>query len=240
MTSDTFKSSYFAILKKVEAEHFWFHIRKKWIFDRVSKFILPPADVLEIGCGTGIVSSFLAEKGYRVTGCEYYQEAIHMAWPGFKIIQGDAHNIPFEDNCFDMAGLFDVIEHFDDYREILLEAARVIKRGGIITVTVPARQELWSGIDERDFHKRRYTKKILKESLLAAGLRPLLIEYIFMSLYFPMKFMRRNKNHTVNQFKIDKRVNALLKKFFEIERLTSKFLPLPIGTSLLAVAQKVK
>ena len=144
MTSNTFESSYFAILKRVEAEHFWFHVRKKWIFDRISKFIPPPADAIEIGCGTGIVSSFLAEKGYRVTGCEYYQEAIHMAWPGFKIIQGDAKNIPFEDNCFDIAGLFDVIEHFDDDRKLLREATRVVKCGGIVTVTVPARQELWS------------------------------------------------------------------------------------------------
>jgi len=240
MKSDTFSPSSFAVLKKAEAEHFWFHIRKQWIFDKINKFMSPPANVLEVGCGTGVVSSFLAEKGYRVTGCEYYQEAIDIAWPGFRIIRGDANNIPFEDNHFDIVGLFDVIEHFEDDKKPLQEAARVVRRGGIVIVTVPARQELWSHIDEHSFHKRRYNKKSLQDTLLAVQLRPLAIEYIFMSLYFPMKYMRRRKKYTQNQFRINTIINALLTKIFGIERVMSRWLPFPIGTSLLAVAQKQK
>jgi ubiquinone/menaquinone biosynthesis C-methylase UbiE len=240
MKSDTFSPSSFITLKKAEAEHFWFDIRKQWIFDRISKIISPPAAILEIGCGTGIVSSFLAEKGYGVIGCEYYQEAVNMAWPGFRIVRGDANCMPFGNNSFDIVGLFDVIEHFEDDQGPLKEAARAVKPGGIVAVTVPARQELWSYIDEQSFHKRRYNKASIQQALLAVPLQPVSIEYIFMSLYFPMQYMRRRKRHTQNQFRINTNLNALLRKIFNVERVMSKFLSFPIGTSLLAVARKEK
>jgi ubiquinone/menaquinone biosynthesis C-methylase UbiE len=119
-----------------------FNLWLKWIFDKLKKFIPPPAKVLEVGCGAGNVSSFLAQKGYAVTGCEFYTEAINMAWPDFLKVQGDASNLPFEDNSFDIVGIFDAIEHFQDDITPLKEAVRVTKRGGIIVLTVPARKEL--------------------------------------------------------------------------------------------------
>lgn len=236
--SDTFDPAHFEKLKRVEKEHFWFRIRRKWIYDRIRKFYTPPAGFLEVGCGTGNVSSFLAEKGYAVTGCEIYNEAIELSWPGFKKIQGDIQNLPFEDNSFDIVGLFDVIEHFEDDIKPFKEAVRVIKKGGIIVLTVPARNELWSSFDALSCHKRRYTKEMLKLLFSGENLNPLSIEYMFMSLYLPMKYLRSESRKDNNQFKINRLENALLKGLFDMERIISKRLPLPIGTSLIAVARK--
>lgn len=236
--TDTFDPFLFERLKKTEAEHFWFKIRRKWIFDKIKKHIAPPAKFLEIGCGTGNVSAFLVQKGYSVTGCEYHQEAISMAWPGFQLVQCDANKLPFDDRSFDIAGLFDVIEHFQDDISLLAEAVRIVKDGGIIAITVPARPEAWSCFDEISLHKRRYTKEGLKKVLSAAKLNPLLIEYMFMSLYLPMRYMRVKSRDDNNLFKINKSFNALLKELFNLERIISKGLPLPIGTSLIAIARK--
>ncbi|MEK6692719.1 MAG: class I SAM-dependent methyltransferase [Nitrospirota bacterium] len=235
----TYDPSYFKRLKKIESKHFWFNVRRKWIFNSIKKFVLPPARILEVGCGTGNVSSFLAEKGYLVTGCEYYREAIDMAWPGFRKVQGDAKYLPFSDSTFDIVGLFDVLEHFDDDIEVMREAIRVIRKNGIIIITVPAKEELWSFVDVRAFHKRRYTKEMLKKILSEGRLNPLLIEYIFMSLYIPMKYLRRKEKESYNQFQINGVVNTIMKGIFNMERIASRGVPLPIGTSLIAVAKRI-
>ncbi len=236
--TDTFDPSFFEQLKTAEEKHFWFQIRRKWIFDKIKKFITPPARVLEVGCCTGNVSSFLAKKGYDVIGCEFYPEAIDIAWQGFLIVQGDANKLPFENNRFDIVGLFDMIEHFQDDIMPLKEAVRVVRKGGIIAVTVPAREELWSWVDEISLHKRRYTKDKLRQAFEKVSLNILLMEYMFMSLYIPLKYKRRKHGKSNDLFKINRLVNTFLTGLFDIERIVSKGLPLLIGTSLIAVARK--
>ncbi len=235
---DTFDPSVFESLKQAEEKHFWFKIRRKWIFDRIRSFIPSHARILEVGCGTGNVSSFLSQKGYSVVGCEFYSEAINMSWPGFMKVQGDSNSLPFKDNRFDMVGLFDVIEHFKNDVTPLKEAFRVVREGGIIALTVPARKELWSSVDEISLHKRRYTEEMLRHVFSEARLTHLLSEYMFMSLYLPMKYLRGKNEGGRIQLSINRLFNPLLKGLFNMERLISKGLSLPTGTSLIAVAQK--
>jgi ubiquinone/menaquinone biosynthesis C-methylase UbiE len=235
---DTFNPEAFGRLKQAEQKHFWFQVRRKWIYDRIRKLVPPPAKVLEIGCGTGNVGSFLSRKDYSVTGCEFYREALKMGWPDFFKVQGDTNNLPFGENCFDVVGLFDVIEHFHDDVSPLREAMRAVKKEGVVVITVPARKELWSYIDERAFHKRRYTKEMLSQIFSEVRLSPLFFEYMFMSLYFPMKYLRGEDKKTDNQFKINRLTNAIPRVTFNLERLISRFFPLPVGTSIIAVARK--
>lgn len=236
---NTFDPAAFERIKNAENRHFWFNVRRSWIFDKIKKYIPPPARFLDVGCGTGLVSSFLAQKGYDVTGCEFYHDAIDAVWPGFRIVQGDAVSLPFEDNSFDVVGLFDVIEHFEDDALPLKEAARVAKSGGFVTVTVPSRKELWSGRDIKAFHKRRYEKKDLSSVISAVGLEPLLTEYLFMSLYLPMRYIGM-KGAVGDQFKINPLANMLFAAALHAERLISRAISLPIGTSLIIVSQKRK
>ena len=146
--NETFDPVFFKDLKKAETSHFWFVIRRKWILDSMRSLASATSNVLEIGCGTGNVSSFLASHGYNVVGCEYYMEALDKAWPGFDKVQGSAIDLPFTNNSFDIVSLFDVIEHFDSEAPLLKEARRVLRENGLLLITVPARDELWSHMDE--------------------------------------------------------------------------------------------
>ena len=230
--------SFFFSLKEAEKNHFWFAVRKEWILDTVLKFHKPPANILEIGCGTGYVSSFLAQKGYHVTGCEFYKQAIDMSWSGYDKVRGDATSLPFHAESFDIVCLFDVIEHFNGEAQLLEEAHRVLKKDGIIVITVPARSELWSYVDEISSHKRRYTNEDLTAILAKTSFNTLSSEYMFMLLYLPMKILRRRDGKNADIFKIGKTLNFLSLLYFEFERLTSRFVKLPIGTSIISVAKK--
>ena len=63
---------------------------------------------LDIGCGPGLFSSILAKMGHSVTAFDYSEEMLEQAKMNFKecsvsveAVQGDAQNLPFEDNSFD-------------------------------------------------------------------------------------------------------------------------------------------
>ncbi|MEW6109106.1 MAG: hypothetical protein AB1632_08110 [Nitrospirota bacterium] len=105
-------------------------------------------------------------------------------------------------------------------------------------MTVPARKELWSSFDELSYHKRRYAKKELRQIFAAVKLNPLLIEYMFISLYLPMRYVRLISGKNDDPFKINSFFNAVLLGCSEAERFVSNGLTLPIGTSLIGIARK--
>ena len=234
----TYDNTVFEWMKDIEERHCWFLTRRKFIFDKIKRFSSSSARILEIGCGCGNVSSFLAKKGYKVVGCDYSYDAIKKAWPGFERVQADASKVPFRDNSFDIVGLFDILEHFSDDIMLLKEALKVLKKSGIIVVTVPARQELWSSFDEMSLHKRRYTKENLQNIFLECKIKILSINYMFTSLYLPVKFLRIKTTSLEKEFKINKLLNFLAELFLEIERYISKLFPLPIGTSIIVIGKK--
>lgn len=236
----TYDASFFEQLKAVEKDHFWFEVRRRWIYDKVLPFIPSRARVLEVGCGTGNISSYFARMGHDVFGCEFYAQAISMSWPGFQGVRGDSNRLPFRDGSFDLVGVFDVIEHFEDDRLPLLEAARIVRSGGIVAVTVPSRSELWSSVDEIALHKRRYDKEMIHHLLSGAGLKPALTEYLFMSLYLPMKLLRGKQKEPALELRTGTVANFLLKGLFHLERVVSRQVPLPIGTSIIAVARTLQ
>ena len=94
-------------------------------------------DVLEIGCGIGIVSAFLSENyNMRVTGTDFDPEQIEMARRlhsegerlGFKV--EDASDLSFEDRSFDLVLSQNVFHHIPAWNKAVQEVARVLRDGG--------------------------------------------------------------------------------------------------------------
>jgi len=77
--------------------------------------------------------------------------------------------LPFPDATFDVVTCLDVIEHTPDDRASLAELRRVTRPGGLMLVTVPAYQALWSQHDEVNLHFRRYDRSSLRAASLDAG-----------------------------------------------------------------------
>ena len=107
---------------------------------------LPGAAVLDVGCGTGVVSLALAERGFEVTAVDHSPEMLAIARgkassAGFaskiQFEAGDVTQLPFQDGSFAGATAQGVLHHMADSSTALEEMRRVVKPGGFIFVSEP-------------------------------------------------------------------------------------------------------
>lgn len=114
------------------------------IFEELTQWALtqgPCHSVLDVGMGTGHWYQSLrqlADPSVNYTGLDASSamvSAMHRethADSMATVIQGDAQNLPFDDNQFDWVGLHFMLYHVPDPRRALQEAWRVTKPGGLV------------------------------------------------------------------------------------------------------------
>ncbi|WP_069771362.1 class I SAM-dependent methyltransferase [Streptomyces sp. LUP30] len=93
---------------------------------------LTPGTVLEVGVGTGIVATGLAELGHEVYGVDVSLPMLTRAaerLPG-RVTAGDARALPFADGTFDNLVFTHVLHLVGDMPRALRETARVLRPGG--------------------------------------------------------------------------------------------------------------
>lgn len=89
---------------------------------------------LELGCWDGMVSCHLAAKGKQATAIDYRDIGFddRAARQGVRLMQMDAANLQFDDGSFDCVFSYDAFEHVAAPESVLLEAMRVLKKGGYL------------------------------------------------------------------------------------------------------------
>lgn len=212
--------------------------------------------VLDIGCGAGNMIHHLSRYGY-VQGIEVDARPVAIARArGYDVRQGDAtRGIPFDDASFDLVTALDVIEHVDDDEAILREAYRVARPRGILAISTPAFQALWSYNDEINGHKRRYAPRELRARVERAGFRVRRLTLGFF-LVFPVsaplivlrnrlgaKKQLRSHHLSQDEYQVEMEpvsplVNTILRAVGRVEAALVKHVDLPIGTSLMCIAEK--
>ena len=92
---------------------------------------------LDIGCGPGFFSILLSKMGHQVTSFDYAGEMLektraNMLEAGFEphTVQGDAQDLPFEDDTFDMIVTRDCMWCLEHPDKAYAEWLRVLKPGG--------------------------------------------------------------------------------------------------------------
>jgi ubiquinone/menaquinone biosynthesis C-methylase UbiE len=108
------------------------------LFEKYSK---PGSLMLEGGCGMGQYLAFYAAEGRRVVGLDFAQNTLkrlHQRDSSLPLACGDVSRLPFADETFDLYYSGGVVEHFEGGAEAsLTEARRVIKKDGILLISVP-------------------------------------------------------------------------------------------------------
>jgi SAM-dependent methyltransferase len=162
----------FATMLALDERHWWYRGRRRVLGAVLDGIDLPPAArLLDAGCGSGRTLDDLARYGL-VSGMELNPLGVTAARArGHEVREGRVEAIPYEDASFDLVTCLDVIEHTDDDAVSLRELRRVTRPGGVLVVTVPAHPALWSRHDEVNGHRRRYTRRSLRQAGQAGGWR---------------------------------------------------------------------
>lgn len=95
--------------------------------------------IIDIGCGGGIYTKELALMGAKnVVGLDFSKEILQAAkencnnFSNISFIHGDAHNIPYPNETFDIVISRAVIHHLQDIPTFLREASRILNKNGLL------------------------------------------------------------------------------------------------------------
>jgi len=199
--------------------------------------------IWDVGCGTGFVSMDLLANGRQVVGIEPSRAGAQFtAQAGIPTFQTTLERLELPSNSLAAVSLFDVLEHVQNREHMLRELHRVLQPGGFLVLTVPALKFLWSQFDEDESHQVRYTKSKLQTELESSGFTVNRIGYFF-ALTVPLLLLLRALPYRIG-IKKSLSVSAghaaqrgLLGKLAGLIEIKLALLT-PIGSSLLAIAQK--
>lgn len=93
---------------------------------------------LEVGCGRGSLSAYFSENGWDTTLLDISKVVIEKAKEAFyrsnlnaKFDVGDCLSLPYADESFDLVFSIGLLEHFEDFNQVILEQSRVLKNNGL-------------------------------------------------------------------------------------------------------------
>ena len=232
----------------IEERHWWFQARKEIVLRLIDQHYEKgkKLEVLDIGCGTGMTLKALEKYG-EVWGLDKNIKAIEYSKkkaPEAQVMQGSfPAQVPAKQ--FDIITVLDVIEHIEEDGRALQKLAQTLKPNGIAVITAPAYKLHWTGHDDMNEHKRRYTAPELKQKLRDAGLEIKKISYYNTLLFFPIaaaKIMSRVFSpHAKSHFTAAPPpafLNLPLKAIFAFEKYLLPHINFPFGISIIAVATR--
>ena len=167
--------------ENAQTEHVWgtapdfvgprHELREKLLLDLLLS-LHPGRDVLNVGAGQGSFTRLLEARGLDVVSADVSQAAIDVLEERVRgqVLHADMTKLPFPDCSFDAVVAGEVIEHIEDDRGAIAEAARVLRPGGVLALSVPAHPEWFGPSDRWAGHIRRYTRPHLEEAVAAGGL----------------------------------------------------------------------
>lgn len=153
------------------------------LLETINKSVKKNATVLDIGCGAGAISLYMASKGHQVTGIDISEKAIKTCKDSAKFLDLKTKFLtvyfPQEKirDHFDTIIFTEVIEHLEDDRKALMQIHEMLNKNGLLILSTPSESAplhklgLTNSFDKEVGHLRRYSLKKLTKLLEETGFK---------------------------------------------------------------------
>lgn len=209
----------------------------RWILAEFAPYL--GASVAEVGAGTGSFSALLLDT--PVARLIAYEPSANMfpalsaalaREPRAQAVNGFFGTGDFAD--LDAVVYVNVLEHVEDDKAELVHAFARLRRGGHLLLFVPALSWLYSDLDRRLGHFRRYTRDGLEDLVRGAGFAVVKSRYFDLAGILPWYV-----NFVLLRNEMDARSVALYDRVVvPVMRRIEKLVRPPIGKNVLLVARK--
>ena len=217
------------------------HRYNQWIFSKFHPYL--GRRVLEIGSGIGNITKYLLDRDFVIaTDVEpRYLTLLKNTFGKYKKFMIENFDISSSDveryrpYHIDSVICFNVLEHIEKDEKALENIFDILESGGRLLLFAPSHRWLYGSLDQHLGHHRRYGKEELKRKLEDAGFNVILLKHFnrigILGWFLNSKILRRKRLPSLQL-----RVYNLLVPLSKMADL----LPLPFGTSLLAIAKRSK
>ncbi len=242
-------------LFEVEDTYWWFVGRRRILHTLIRGALDRPGRtsrrIGDMGCGTGRNLMLLQEFGWAV-GTDLSPPALNWCRQrGLReLVAAEITRLPFAEGSLDLVTASEVLEHIQDDAAAVAELARIIRPGGLLLVTVPAYQFLWSEHDEALDHFRRYSAHQTRQLIEGAGLRVERLSHCVSFLLAPICLFRvlqrilgrirprRAGRPKTAYIQMPGPISRLFVWLLAVEAWLMRYVDLPVGVSIVCVARK--
>ncbi len=240
-------------IAELEQEHWWYKCLHNLVLAGINRhFDNKEIKIVDAGCGTGGLMSFLIKNGYKnIEGFDKSEIAIRLCkTKKLNVFEGDLKNIKnyYSNNDIDVIISNDTLYFLDKQEQIeaINSMYQLLKNNGVIMLNLPCLNAFRGIHDLKVGIKKRFSRKDTRDIIDSCEFHKeaeiywpfLLSPFIWFSRYLQRLKMRFNKNTEIKSDlkKQNKIINALL---FSIANSENKlFHKKPFGSSMFIVMRK--
>ena len=111
-------------------------VRAPWIARELQERLGDTPSFLDVGCGAGLLTNYLSKLGVTTCGIDLSESSLQVARLSDETARVDyrvanAYALPYETASFNAVSALDILEHVEQPQQLIAEASRVLKPGGL-------------------------------------------------------------------------------------------------------------